>query len=77
MMTEPNIKPGTPVIDKDGNQIGSVARTFQTGDFDEVTQAEILTNGLFGHIWSADIHVTTMQDEFGWGLFPRHPELYE
>jgi len=34
-------------------------RNFGKTVFDEATQREVLTSGLFGHIWTADIHVSS------------------
>jgi hypothetical protein len=34
-------------------------RTFGKTVYDEATQREVLTSGLFGHLWTADIHVTS------------------
>ena len=30
--------------------------------YDEATTREILTSGLFGHLWTADIHVSSKMD---------------
>lgn len=40
------------------NQYASV-RTFGKDFFDEASTREILTTGLYGHIWTADIHVSS------------------
>jgi len=40
------------------NQYASV-RTFGKDFFDEATTREILTTGLYGHLWTADIHVSS------------------
>ena len=37
----------------------SAFRTFGKDFYDEATQREIITTGLFGHIWTADIHVSS------------------
>jgi len=34
-------------------------RTFGKDFFDEATQREIITTGLYGHLWTADIHVSS------------------
>lgn len=34
-------------------------RNFGKTVFDEATQREVLTSGLFGHLWTADIHVSS------------------
>jgi len=34
-------------------------RNFGKGVYDEATQREVLTSGLFGHLWTADIHVSS------------------
>jgi hypothetical protein len=34
-------------------------RTFGKTVYDEATQREVLTSGLFGHLWTADIHVSS------------------
>jgi len=38
-------------------------RTFGKDFFDEATQREIITTGLYGHLWTADIHVSSRMDE--------------
>jgi hypothetical protein len=43
------------------NQYASV-RTFGKNFFDEATTREILTTGLYGHLWTADIHVSSRMD---------------
>jgi hypothetical protein len=43
------------------NQYASV-RTFGKEFFDEATTREILTTGLYGHLWTADIHVSSRMD---------------
>lgn len=40
------------------NQYASI-RTFGKDFFDEATQREIITTGLYGHLWTADIHVSS------------------
>lgn len=40
------------------NQYASV-RTFGKDFYDEATQREIITTGLYGHLWTADIHVSS------------------
>ena len=40
------------------NQFASV-RTFGLTFYDQATQREIITTGLYGHIWTADIHVSS------------------
>lgn len=37
-------------------------RTFGKDIYDEATTREILTSGLFGHLWTADIHVSSRMD---------------
>lgn len=37
-------------------------RTFGKDFYDEATQREILTTGLYGHLWTADIHVSSRMD---------------
>jgi hypothetical protein len=37
-------------------------RNFGKTVYDEATQKEVLTTGLFGHLWTADIHVSSKQD---------------
>jgi len=34
-------------------------RNFGKSVYDEATQREVLTSGLFGHLWTADIHVSS------------------
>jgi hypothetical protein len=43
------------------NQYASI-RVFGKDFFDEATTREILTSGLFGHLWTADIHVSSRMD---------------
>jgi len=43
------------------NQYAAV-RTFGKNFFDEASTREILTTGLFGHLWTADIHVSSRMD---------------
>lgn len=43
------------------NQYSSV-RVFGKDFYDEATTREILTSGLFGHLWTADIHVSSKMD---------------
>ncbi len=43
------------------NQYAAV-RTFGKNFFDEATTREILTTGLYGHLWTADIHVSSRMD---------------
>lgn len=43
------------------NQYASI-RTFGKDFYDEATTREILTSGLFGHLWTADIHVSSKMD---------------
>jgi hypothetical protein len=43
------------------NQYAAV-RTFGKDFFDEATTREILTTGLYGHLWTADIHVSSRMD---------------
>jgi len=40
------------------NQYASI-RTFGKDFYDEATQREIITTGLYGHLWTADIHVSS------------------
>jgi len=40
------------------NQFATV-RTFGLTFYDQATQREIITTGLYGHIWTADIHVSS------------------
>jgi hypothetical protein len=42
------------------NQYATV-RTFGKAFYDEATQREIITTGLYGHVWTADIHVSSRQ----------------
>jgi len=37
-------------------------RFFGLDFFDQATQREIITTGLFGHVWTADIHVSSRMD---------------
>lgn len=37
-------------------------RTFGKDFYDEATTREILTTGLYGHLWTADIHVSSRMD---------------
>ncbi len=37
-------------------------RTFGKDFFDEATQREIITTGLYGHLWTADIHVSSRME---------------
>lgn len=41
-----------------GRRIFHVADLSQ-GAFNQATQREVLTSGLFGHLWTADIHVSS------------------
>lgn len=43
------------------NQYAAV-RTFGKEFFDEATTREILTTGLYGHLWTADIHVSSRME---------------
>lgn len=43
------------------NQYAAI-RTFGKDFYDEATTREILTSGLFGHLWTADIHVSSRMD---------------
>lgn len=43
------------------NQFASV-RIFGKDFYDEATQREIITTGLYGHLWTADIHVSSRMD---------------
>lgn len=43
------------------NQYAAV-RTFGKNFYDEATTREILTTGLYGHLWTADIHVSSRMD---------------
>ncbi len=40
------------------NQYASI-RTFGKDFYDEATQREIITTGLYGHLWTADIHISS------------------
>ena len=40
----------------------SAFRTFGKTFYDEATTREILTTGLYGHLWTADIHVSSQLD---------------
>ncbi len=40
----------------------SAVRTFGKNFFDEATTREIITTGLYGHLWTADIHVSSRMD---------------
>jgi len=40
----------------------SAIRVFGKEFYDEATTREILTSGLFGHLWTADIHVSSRMD---------------
>ena len=44
------------------NQYASI-RTFGKDFFDEATQREIITTGLYGHLWTADIHISSRMDK--------------
>jgi len=37
-------------------------RTFGKDFYDEATQREIITTGLYGHLWTADIHVSSRME---------------
>ena len=37
-------------------------RIFGKGFYDEATQREIITTGLYGHLWTADLHVSSRMD---------------
>ena len=37
-------------------------RTFGKDFYDEASQREIITTGLYGHLWTADIHVSSRMD---------------
>jgi len=39
-------------------------RTFGKDFYDEATQREIITTGLYGHLWTADIHVSSRMDPY-------------
>jgi len=43
------------------NQYAAI-RVFGKDFYDEATTREILTSGLFGHLWTADIHVSSKMD---------------
>lgn len=43
------------------NQYAAI-RVFGKEFYDEATTREILTSGLFGHLWTADIHVSSRMD---------------
>lgn len=43
------------------NQYASI-RAFGKDFYDEATQREIITTGLYGHLWTADIHVSSRMD---------------
>lgn len=43
------------------NQYASI-RTFGKDFYDEATTREIITTGLYGHLWTADIHVSSRMD---------------
>jgi len=43
------------------NQYAGI-RVFGKDFYDEATTREILTSGLFGHLWTADIHVSSKMD---------------
>jgi len=43
------------------NQYASI-RIFGKDFYDEATQREIITTGLYGHLWTADIHVSSRMD---------------
>jgi hypothetical protein len=43
------------------NQYASI-RVFGKDFYDEATTREILTSGLFGHLWTSDIHVSSKMD---------------
>ena len=44
------------------NQYAAI-RVFGKDFYDEATTREILTSGLFGHLWTADIHVSSRMDK--------------
>lgn len=44
------------------NQYATV-RTFGKDFYDEATTREIITTGLYGHLWTADIHVSSRQND--------------
>lgn len=41
----------------------SAVRSFGKTFYDEATTREILTTGLYGHLWTADIHVSSQLDD--------------
>jgi len=43
------------------NQYASI-RTFGKDFYDEATTRQIITTGLYGHLWTADIHVSSRMD---------------
>jgi hypothetical protein len=43
------------------NQYATI-RTLGKDFYDEATQREIITTGLYGHLWTADIHVSSRMD---------------
>ena len=43
------------------NQYATI-RSFGKDFYDEATVREILSTGLFGHLWTADIHVSSRMD---------------
>ena len=45
------------------NQFATI-RTFGKTFYDEATQREIITTGLYGHLWTADIHVSSRMDPY-------------
>ena len=40
----------------------AAVRIFGKDFYDEATQREIITTGLYGHLWTADIHVSSRMD---------------
>lgn len=44
------------------NQYAAI-RTFGKDFYDEASQREIITTGLYGHLWTADIHVSSRMDK--------------
>ncbi len=40
----------------------AAVRNFGKDFYDEATQREIITTGLYGHLWTADIHVSSRMD---------------
>lgn len=44
------------------NQYATI-RTFGKDFYDEATTREIITTGLYGHLWTADIHVSSRQND--------------